>query len=63
MHRLLGMRISAPVDSGEKGVVPGCADSLLMYGLIVSGRVVEGVGGEIRRLREIAGKLTGQASP
>ena len=24
---------------------------------------VEGVGGEIRRLREAAGKLTGQASP
>jgi hypothetical protein len=53
----------APVDSGEKGAVPGCADSLLMYGLSVSGLVVEGAGGEIRRLREIAGRLTGQASP
>jgi hypothetical protein len=54
---------TAPVDSGEKGAAPGCADSLLMYVLSVSGRVVEGAGGEIRRLREIAGKLTGQASP
>ena len=54
---------AAPVDSGEKGALPGCADSLLMYGLCVSGLVVEGADGEIRRLREIAGRLTGQASP
>src|SRR5262245_23104278 len=52
-----------PVDSGEKGAVPGCTDSLLMYGLYVSGLVMEGAGGEIQRLREIAGRLTGQASP
>ncbi len=55
--------LPGPVDSGEKGALPGCADSLLMYGLCVSGLVVEGAGGEIRRLREIAGRLTGQASP
>src|SRR5262245_45496743 len=58
-----GQRQVLPVDSGEKGAAPGCADSLLMYGLSVSGLVVEGAGGEIRRLREIAGRLTGQASP
>src|SRR5262245_66197844 len=31
--------------------------------LRVSGLVMEGAGGEIRRLREVAGRLTGQASP
>src|SRR5262245_15244090 len=31
--------------------------------LSVSGLVMEGAGGEIRRLREMAGRLTGQASP
>ena len=34
-----------------------------MYALSVSGAVVEGVGGEIRRLREANGKLTGQGKP
>jgi len=34
-----------------------------MYALFVSGTVVEGAGGEIRRLREANGKLTGKASP
>jgi hypothetical protein len=29
----------------------------------VSGTVVEGVGGEILRLRETSGKLTGQGKP
>lgn len=31
--------------------------------LRVSGTVVEGVGGEIRRFREASGKLTGQGKP
>ena len=34
-----------------------------MYALSVSGAVVEGAGGEIRRLREANGKLTGQGKP
>jgi hypothetical protein len=34
-----------------------------MYAFFVSGPDVEGVDGEIRRLREAIGKLAGQASP
>jgi hypothetical protein len=34
-----------------------------MYAVFVSRPVVEGAGGEIRRLREANGKFTGQASP
>jgi hypothetical protein len=51
------------VDNGEK-LLPGpCASRLLMYASVVGTPVVEGAGGEIRRLREADGKLTGQASP
>ena len=51
------------MDNGDKLPAPDAPGRRLMYALSVSGAVVEGVGGEIRRLREANGKLTGQGKP
>ena len=53
----------APVDNGDKRPVPDALGAGSCMLSSVSETVVEGVGGEILRLRETGGKLTGQGKP
>jgi len=62
-RRIVAFPTQVPVNNGDNPPLPGCAPLRLGYARFVSGLEVEGVGGEIRRLREANGKLTGQGKP